>query len=159
MNTVEARLCDRGLEIPAPAPSSASYVPVLQVGNLIYVSGQLPMRDGKLAFQGVVEWNLGTEDARKAAELCLLNIFGQLKAYLGSLEGLRCVRLGGFVQSRSSFREHASVLNGASDLLIFALGDRGKHVRAAVGCSSLPLNAAVEVEAIFQIDDPGHLAH
>lgn len=159
MNTVEARLRDRGFEIPAPAPSLASYVPVLQVGNLIYVSGQLPMRDGKLAFQGVVEWNLGIEDAKKAAELCLLNIFGQLKAYLGSLEGLRCVRLGGFVQSRSSFREHASVLNGASDLLIFALGDRGKHVRAAVGCSSLPLNAAVEVEAIFQIDDSGLLAH
>lgn len=111
------------------------------------------MRDGKLAFEGVVEWNLGVEDAKRAAELCLLNILGQLKAHLGSLEGVRCVRLGGFVQSRNSFREHANVLNGASDLLIYALGDRGKHVRAAVGCSSLPLNAAVEVEAIFQMDD------
>jgi enamine deaminase RidA (YjgF/YER057c/UK114 family) len=153
MDTAEARLRDRGFEIPAPAPSLASYVPALQVGNLVYISGQLPMRDGKLAFAGVVEWNLGVEDAKKAAELCLLNILGQLKAHLGSLEGVRCVRLGGFVQSRSSFREHANVLNGASDLLIYALGDRGKHVRAAVGCSSLPLNAAVEVEAIFQMDD------
>jgi enamine deaminase RidA (YjgF/YER057c/UK114 family) len=153
MATVEMKLRNRGFEIPAPAASLASYVPTLQVGNLVYISGQLPVKDGKLAVQGVVGSDLGVEDAKKGAELCLLNILGQLKAHLGSLEDVRCVRLGGFVQSGSGFKEHASVVNGASDLLVYALGDRGKHVRAAVGCSSLPLGAAVEVEAIFQIID------
>lgn len=153
MDKVEAKLRDRGFEIPAPAASLASYVPTLQVGNLVYISGQLPVKDGKLAVQGVVGSDLSIEDAKKGAELCLLNILGQLKAHLGSLEDVRCVRLGGFVQSEAGFKEHASVVNGASDLLIHALGDRGKHVRAAVGCSSLPLGAAVEVEAIFHVID------
>lgn len=153
MDKVEAKLRDRGFKIPAPAASLASYVPTLQVGNLVYISGQLPVKDGKLAVQGVVGSDLSIEDAKKGAELCLLNVLGQLKAHLGSLEDVRCVRLGGFVQSGAGFKEHASVVNGASDLLIHALGDRGKHVRAAVGCSSLPLGAAVEVEAIFQVID------
>lgn len=153
MNTVETKLRDRGFEIPAPAASLASFVPTLQVGDLVYISGQLPVKDGKLAVEGVVGVDLSVDDAKKGAELCLLNIIGQLKAHVGSLENVRCVRLGGFVQSESGFKEHASVVNGASDLLIYALGDRGKHVRAAVGCSSLPLGAAVEVEAIFQIID------
>lgn len=153
MNTVDARLRERGFEIPASAASLASYVPTLQVGNLVYISGQLPVKDGRLAVAGVVGSDLGVDDAKKGAELCLLNILGQLKAHLGSLDGVRCVRLGGFVQSGNGFKEHTSVVNGASDLLIHALGDRGKHVRAAVGCSSLPLGAAVEVEAIFEIVD------
>jgi len=153
MNTVETKLRDRGFEIPAPATSLASFVPTLQVGDLVYISGQLPVKDGKLVVEGVVGVDLSVDEAKKGAELCLLNIIGQLKAHVGSLENVRCVRLGGFVQSESGFKEHASVVNGASDLLIYALGDRGKHVRAAVGCSSLPLGAAVEVEAIFQIID------
>lgn len=153
-DTVEARLKERGLEIPAPAASLANYVPAMQIGNILYVSGQLPVKNGKVMFEGAVGSDLGVEKARKAAELCLLNVLGQVKASIGSFDKVvRCIRLGGFVSCGSGFREHANVLNGASDLLVYAFGDRGRHVRAAVGCSSLPLGAAVEVEAIFEIVD------
>jgi enamine deaminase RidA (YjgF/YER057c/UK114 family) len=151
-DTVEAKLKERDLEIPAPAASLANYIPALQVGNLLYISGQLPVKNGKVMFEGSVGSDLSVEEAKKAAELCLLNVLGQVKLSVGSFDNVvRCVRLGGFVQSGSSFKEHASVVNGASDLLVHVLGDRGRHVRAAVGCSSLPLGAAVEVEAIFQV--------
>lgn len=146
---VEARLQQRGLSLPTPAQSLANYVPVTRDGNLILVAGQLPMRDGKLAFEGALGAGIDIETAKKAAELCLLNILGQVKAAVGSLDKVRCLRLGGFVRATADFKDHANVVNGASDLLVYALGENGRHARAAVGCSSLPLGAPVEIEATF----------
>lgn len=152
MSNVERKLGERGLNVPAAAKSLADYVPVNRVGNLVFVSGQLPVQDGKLAFDGVVGKDLDVETAKKAAVLCALNIIGQLKAAVPSLDRVRCVRLGGFVQSAAGFKDHAAVVNGASELIVHAFGEKGRHARAAVGCSSLPLGAPVEVEAIFEIE-------
>jgi enamine deaminase RidA (YjgF/YER057c/UK114 family) len=91
------------------------------------------------------------EDGKKGAERCLLNVLGKLKATVGDLDKVRCPRLGGFVECISDFKGHASVLNGASDLLVRAMGENGRHARAAAGCISLPLGAAVEVEATFEL--------
>lgn len=152
---VEERLQKRGLNVPAPAKSLANYVPATRAGSLVFIAGQLPMKDGKVAFEGALGKDMDVETAKKAAELCLLNVLGQLKAKVGSLDNVRCMRLGGFVQSTADFREHSTVVNGASDLLVYALGENGLHARAAVGCSSLPLGAPVEIEAIFETIDNG----
>lgn len=152
MTDVERKLGERGLSVPVAAKSLADYVPVSRVGNLVFVSGQLPVRDGKLAYEGIVGKDLDVETAKQAAVLCALNILGQLKAAVPSLDRVRCVRLGGFVQSQAGFKDHAAVVNGASELIVFLFGEKGRHARAAVGCSALPLGAAVEVEAIFEIE-------
>jgi enamine deaminase RidA (YjgF/YER057c/UK114 family) len=152
MSDVERKLQERGLNVPAAAKSLADYVPVNRAGNLVFVSGQLPVQDGKLAFEGIVGKDLDAETAKKAAVLCALNIIGQLKAAVPSLDSVRCIRLGGFVQSAAGFKDHAAVVNGASELIVHAFGEKGRHARAAVGCSALPLGAAVEVEAIFEIE-------
>jgi enamine deaminase RidA (YjgF/YER057c/UK114 family) len=152
MTDVERKLQERGLSVPVAAKSLADYVPVNRAGNLIFVSGQLPVRDGKLAFEGIVGKDLDVETAKQAAVLCALNMLGQLKAAVPSLDRVRCVRLGGFVQSQAGFNDPAAVVNGASVLIVFAFGEKGRHARAAVGCSALPLGAAVEVEAIFEIE-------
>jgi enamine deaminase RidA (YjgF/YER057c/UK114 family) len=152
MSEVERNLQERGLSVPAAAKSLADYVPVSRSGNLVFVSGQLPVQDGKLAFEGIVGKDLDAETAKKAAVLCALNIIGQLKASVPSLDRMRCIRLGGFVQSAAGFKDHAAVVNGASELIVHAFGEKGRHARAAVGCSSLPLGAPVEVEAIFEIE-------
>jgi len=152
MTDVERKLGERGLNVPAAAKSLADYVPVNRVGNLVFVSGQLPVQDGKLAFDGILGKDIDVETAKKAAVLCALNIIGQLKAAVPSLDRVRCIRLGGFVQSAAGFKDHAAVVNGASELIVHAFGEKGRHARAAVGCSSLPLGAPVEVEAIFEVE-------
>jgi enamine deaminase RidA (YjgF/YER057c/UK114 family) len=154
MSKVEDRIKEAGFVLPSPAASLANYMPVSQSGELLFVSGQLPMKDGKPAFVGVVGREVGVEDGKRAAECCVLNILGQLKVTVGDLDNLRCLRLGGFVQSAADFTHHAVVLNGASDLLVRVMGDNGRHARAAVGCSSLPLGAAVEVEGTFALISP-----
>lgn len=151
MTDVERKLQERGLSVPVAANSLADYVPVNRAGNLVFISGQLPVRDGKLVYEGLVGKDLDVETAKQAAVLCALNILGQLKAAVPSLDGVRCVRLGGFVQSPAGFKDQAAVINGASELIVFAFGEKGRHARTAVGCSSLPLGAAVEVEAIFEV--------
>lgn len=152
MTEVERKLQERGLNVPTAAKSLADYVPVNRCGNLVFVSGQLPVQDGKLAYEGLVGKDLDVETGKKAAVLCALNILGQLRASVPSLDRVRCIRLGGFVQSAADFKDHAAVVNGASELIVHAFGEKGRHARAAVGCSSLPLGAAVEVEAIFEIE-------
>ncbi|CAM5514586.1 Putative endoribonuclease L-PSP OS=Afipia felis OX=1035 GN=NCTC12722_00086 PE=4 SV=1 [Afipia felis] len=152
MTDVERKLGERGLSVPAAAKSLADYVPVNRVGDLVFVSGQLPVQDGKLAYEGVVGQDLDVETGKKAAVLCALNIIGQLKAAVSSLDRVRCIRLGGFVQSAAGFKDHAAVVNGASEMIVHAFGEKGRHARAAVGCSSLPLGAAVEIEAVFEIE-------
>ena len=150
--TIEKRLSDLGVTLPAAAAPAANYLPFVTSGNLLFTSGQLPMRDGKLLASGVVGRDLDTAAGVEAAKLCAINVLAQAKAALGDLEKIaRLVKISVFVASTPDFTEQHLVANGASDFLAAALGERGKHARAAVGMASLPLNAAVEVEAVIEI--------
>ncbi len=150
--TIEKRLSDLGVTLPAAAAPAANYLPFVTSGNLLFTSGQLPMRDGKLLASGVVGRDLDTVAGIEAAKLCAINVLAQAKAALGDLEKIaRLVKISAFVASTPDFTEQHLVANGASDFLAAALGERGKHARAAVGMASLPLNAAVEVEAVIEI--------
>lgn len=140
-----------GIKLPNPPTPAGSYIPVVRVGNLLYVSGQIPMEDGKVLFTGKVsDENLVT--AQKSAKLCAINILAQIKRELGDLEKVaKIVKLSGFVNSFPEFYQHPKVINAASDLFFEIFGDKGKHSRIAVGVASLPLNAMTEIDAIIQI--------
>jgi enamine deaminase RidA (YjgF/YER057c/UK114 family) len=149
---IEGRLKELGLELPpAPAPV-ANYVPALIAGNLLFVSGQIAKSADGHVVTGSVGGDLTVEEGQQAARLCALNILAQAKAALGSLDRIaRVVRLTGFVNAGPGFADHPQVVNGASDLMVEVLGDKGRHTRAAVGASGLPANTAVEVDAILAI--------
>ncbi|MDX2102714.1 MAG: RidA family protein [Alphaproteobacteria bacterium] len=149
----EARLQELGLELPsAPAPA-ASYVPTVITGSLLFTAGQVPVKDGQRLFVGKVGATMDVATAQEAAKLCALNILAQVKAAIGDLDRVRrCVKVLGFVNATPEFGEHPAVINGASDLLVAVLGERGRHARSAVGAGSLPFGVAVEVEAIFEIE-------
>ena len=150
---IEQRLARQGLELPdAPAPA-ANYVPYAISGKLLLVSGQLPFRRGQVAITGQVGADLSVAQGQEAAKLCALNLLAQAKAACGGdLDRLgRCLKLGGFVACPPDFGDHPEVVNGASDLIVEAMGEAGRHARFAVGCASLPRHAAVEVEAIFEL--------
>lgn len=152
--SVEDKLASLGLKLhSAPAPVAA-YVPCVRTGNLVIVSGQLPLTAGQLIATGPVPSQVSVEQAREAAAQCVLNGLSILKAELGGdLSKLRRVlRVGVFVQSDDGFRDQPVVANGASELLEKLLGDAGKHARAAVGVNALPLNASVEVEFLFEVE-------
>jgi len=149
MNIV-TRLSDLGIELPVAAAPVASYVPVVVQGDLAYVSGQLPFIDGKLV-TGKLGSDLGTERGIEAARACGLMILAQLEAADLLDRVARVVKLGGFVASTPDFTDQPKVANGASDLMVEVFGDAGKHARAAVGVPVLPLNAAVEVDAIIAL--------
>lgn len=149
MNIV-TRLSDMGIELPAAAAPVASYVPVVVQGDLAFVSGQLPFVDGKLV-TGKLGSDLGTERGIQAARACGLMIFAQLEAADLLDRVARVVKLGGFVACTPDFSEQPKVANGASDLMVEVFGDAGKHARSAVGVPVLPLNAAVEVDAILAL--------
>ena len=152
-NTIEAKLAEKGIDLPAAAAPAGNYVAWVRTGNLLFVSGQLPMRDGKAEHVGRCGEDYGVEQGQAAARLCVVNILGQAKAALGDLERVRrVVKITGFVNATPEFRDHPKVVNGASDLLAEILGERGMHARAAVGMASLPLGAAVEVEAILEVE-------
>jgi enamine deaminase RidA (YjgF/YER057c/UK114 family) len=145
------RLRELSIELPAVAGPFGAYVPVKRVGNLLYVAGQLPMKDGKLLAGGQVPSKVSVEQAKLAARQCVVNALGAIKAVEGSLDHVvGVVRVGAFVSSDGSFTQQPQVANGASELLLELFGDAGKHVRAAVGVNTLPLDASVEVEFIFQ---------
>ena len=150
---IQARLTELGITIPAAQPPVATYVPFVRTGNLVIVSGQLPMAQGKLAFAGKLGESVSLEDGQAAARQCFLNVLAHVNtACDGDLDRVvRVVRLGGFVACAPSFSQHPAVINGASDLAVAIFGDAGRHARAAVGVTSLPLDAAVELEAIFEI--------
>lgn len=154
MTTIAQRLKDRGIVLPTPAPPAANYVAFVATGGQLFVSGQLPIRDGAIAFSGHLGKDHDVGAGQEAARLCAINILAQTRAALdGDLERVgRLVKINGFVASMPDFTDQHLVINGASDLLADILGDRGKHARAAVGMASLPMNAAVEIDAIFQID-------
>jgi enamine deaminase RidA (YjgF/YER057c/UK114 family) len=150
--TIEKRLSDLGVELPTAAAPAANYVPFVRSGNLLFTAGQLPLKDGKLQAAGLLGRDLDTAAGQEAAKLCAINILAQAKAALGDLEKIaRVVKITVFVASTPDFIEQHLVANGASDFLAAALDERGKHARAAVGMASLPLNAAVEVEAVIEI--------
>lgn len=150
-DTVEARLRDLGIELPKPAPPAANYVPYVVAGREIFVAGQVPVRDGKLVFQGKVGATYDVEQGKEAARLCAINILAQVKAAAGDLERVRCLKIGGFVNCPADFVRQPEVMNGASDLLVAVLGERGRHARTAVGTNVLPFDVPVEVDAVFEI--------
>lgn len=151
--TVEKRLADLNIELPKPAAPVASYVPYVVTGSLVFISGQVTFWSGELKYLGRVGEDLSIEQGQQAARLCALNILATLKEALGGdLDRVsRCVKLGGFVNCAPGFTEHPKVINGASNLMIEVFGDKGQHARFAVGAHGLPLNVAVEVDAVFEI--------
>ena len=152
-NRVESRLKELGIELPAAAAPAGNYVPHVQSGKLVFISGQITAQDGKVHYVGKLGAEYSIEDGQKAARICGLNILAQLRAAAGDLDRVkRCVRLGGFVNSTPDFTDQPKVLNGASDLMVEVFGDAGRHARAAVGCPALPLGVAVEVDAVFELE-------
>lgn len=150
--TIHQRLDELGLILPDPAKPVAAYIPTRLVGNLLYVSGQIPSRDGRLIHTGTVPVAVSVEQAQQCARQCVLNGLAAARAALGSLDRIASVvRVGVFVACEAGFAEHPKVANGASDLLVSIFGDAGKHARAAVGSPSLPLGAPVEVEFLFEV--------
>ena len=147
MTTVEERLQALGLELPEPAAPAANYVPFVRTRHEVFVSGQVPVKDGKLAFRGKVGTDYTVEEAQEAARLCAINILAVAKAACdGDLNRVkRCVKLGGFVNCTPEFEQHPAVINGASNLAIEIFGDAGRHARVTLGAAALPLNAAVEM--------------
>lgn len=154
MQTIDARLAELGIDLPTAMAPLANYVPYVVTGRLVVVSGQLPAVDGKVAVTGKVGAGVSVEQGQEAARLCFTNVLTQLRAACGGDLGRvrRVVRLGGFIASPPGFTQHAAVMNGASDLAVAVFGDAGRHARSTIGVPALPLDAAVEVEGLFEID-------
>lgn len=152
MGNVDKRIAELELTLPQAASPVANYVPWVRTGNLLFVSGQVPMKDGAIAVEGIVGASVSVEQAVEAAKICGLNLIAQAKAAIGDLDKVkRVVKLTGFVACTPQFTQQPQVINGTSDLMVAVFGDAGRHARAAVGAPSLPRNAAVEVEAIFEV--------
>ncbi len=153
MAGIAARLAALGITLPEPMAPMANYVPFVRTGNLVVVSGQVPARDGKIAFHGKVGEAVSVEQGQQAARLCLINVLVHLQAACdGDLDRVaQVVRLGGFVASLPSFTQHAQVMNGASDLAVEVFGEAGRHARSTIGVAALPGDAAVEVEGMFAL--------
>lgn len=151
---IETRLAELGITLPPPVVPIANFVPFVVTGNLVVISGQIPMRDGRVAYAGKISEGMSINDGQDAARLCFINILVQLKAACyGNLDrARRVVRLGGFIAAPPDFTAHAQVMNGASDLAVAVFGDAGRHARSTIGVPSLPANALVEVEGLFEID-------
>jgi enamine deaminase RidA (YjgF/YER057c/UK114 family) len=150
---IDQRLAELKIELPQAAAPVANYVPAVATGNLIFISGQVTVWNGEFKYIGKLGRDISIEDGQAAARLCGLNILAQLKAALdGDLDRVtRCVKLGVFVNSAEDFTDQPKVANGVSDLMVEVFGDAGKHARSAVGVNVLPLNLAVEVDAVFEI--------
>ena len=150
--TIAARLAELGISLPEPAKAVANYVPYVQAGNLLHISGQLS-NDASGGLKGTVGEDVSPEDAAAGARLCGINLLAQISAALdGDLERVvRIVKLGGFVQAGPGFTAIPAVINGCSDLMVEVFGDKGRHARSAVGVYQLPLGFAVEVDAIVEV--------
>ena len=150
---INQRLKELKIDLPKTPNPVANYLPYTISENLIFISGQIPFFEGKLLYSGRLGEDIAIEDGQKAARICGLNLISQLNQACGqNLDRVsRVIKINGFVNATSIFTEHALVINGVSDLMIEVFQSRGKHARAAIGCSSLPLGASVEVEAIFEI--------
>jgi len=153
--TIETRLRDLGIELPAAIAPIANYVPFVRTGSLLIISGQLPLEDGKLPeiFKGKLGKDVFNEAGQQAARLAAINVLAQAQVALGALGRVRrVVRLGGFINATPGFIALAAVMNGASDLMVQVFGDRGRHARTTVGVAELPMDAAVEVEAMLEFE-------
>lgn len=152
MSAIEARLAELGLALPAAPAPVANYVPHAITGELLFISGQISKAADGTVLAGRLGERLSVADGQQAARLCALNILAQAKAALGSLERIgQVVRLNGFVHATADFNDHPMVINGASDLMVAVLGDKGRHTRVAVGVAGLPGGCAVEIDAIIRI--------
>ena len=149
---IEKRLKDLGINIPNAPKPAGSYVPVVLTGKLAFVSGQIPIKDGQVVYQGKVGDTQSIDDAQEAAKLCVINGLAQIEAYCGRLDNLeKIIKISGFVNSIKDFTEHPKVINAASDLLMKIFDEKGRHSRIAIGVSSLPLNATVEIDMVVEI--------
>ena len=151
--TVEKKLASLGITLPTPARPIANYVPFTRSGNLLIVSGQICFGpEATLVAKGQLGAGVSVEDGQKAARACAVNLLAQIKGAVGDLDQIkRVLRLGGFINSAPGFTDGPKVMNGASDLMVEVLGDKGRHARSTVGVASLPLDAAVEVEGLFEV--------
>ncbi|MEZ8031705.1 MAG: RidA family protein [Nitrosopumilus sp.] len=150
---IEEKLKALGVTLPNPPTPAGSYVPAIKTGNLLFISGQIPMEDGKVIFTGKVT-NENIETAKKSAKMCAINLLAQMKRELGSLDKVtKIVRISGFVNSDPEFYQHPKIINAASDLFFEIFGDKGKHSRIAVGVACLPLNAMTEIDAIVEFSE------
>jgi enamine deaminase RidA (YjgF/YER057c/UK114 family) len=148
----EKRLAELGIILPTPAVPVANYVPTVLSGSLLFCSGQVSAAPGGKAVKGKLGAELSLEQGKEAARICAINLLAQAKAALGELDRIkRCVRLGGFINSMPDFAQLPVVMNGASDLMVDVLGDAGRHARTTIGVAELPGDAAVEVEALFEV--------
>jgi len=148
----EAQLKEFGYELPAVPAAAGLYAPCVRTGNLVFVSGQVPMKDGKPALTGKLGRDVSIEDAAALARQCALQALAIVRAEVGSLDKLkRVVRVGGFVASAEGFTDHPKVVNGASQVLIDVFGEAGRHARIAVGLAELPFGVPVEVEFLFEV--------
>lgn len=150
--SAEAKLKELGIELPPPPGSAGLYSPCVQSGNLLFIAGQIPQRDGKPAAIGKCGAEIDVEQGAELAALCTLNALAIVRQHLGTLDRVvQAVRVGGFVASAPGFVQHPQVINGASRMLLDVFGDKGKHARAAVGMAELPLGVPVEVEFLFEV--------
>ncbi|MEI8178355.1 RidA family protein [Aestuariivirga sp.] len=154
MGQIDKRLVELGITLPAAAKPVATYVPWVRTGNLVFISGQGPIVDGKITLQGCLGDTVSLENGIKSARLCAINVLAQLKdACGGDLDRVtRVVKLLGFVNATPSFADHPKVINGASDLMVEVFGEKGKHARSAVASPSLPFGISTEVEAIIEVE-------
>ena len=150
---IEEKIKSLGITLPTPPTPAGSYIPAIKTGNLLFISGQIPMEDGKVLFTGkVTDDNL--ETAQKSAKMCAVNLLAQIKRELGSLDKVtKIVRLSGFVNSDVEFYQHPKVINAASDLFFEIFEDKGKHSRIAVGVACLPLNSMTEIDAVVEFSE------
>jgi enamine deaminase RidA (YjgF/YER057c/UK114 family) len=150
---IEEKISSLKITLPTPPTPAGSYIPAVKTGNLLFISGQIPMEEGKVKFTGkVTDDNL--ETAQKSAKMCAINLLAQMKRELGNLDKVtRIVRLSGFVNSDPEFYQHPKVINAASDLIFEIFGDKGKHSRIAVGVACLPLNSMTEIDAIVEFSE------
>lgn len=152
MPTPTEQLAQLGIVLPAPPKPVAAYIPFVRTGDLVFISGQIPLKDGALVAQGIVGKDVPPEVAKACARQCAINALAVVASAVGSLDNVkRVVRLGVFVASPPGFHGQPGIANGASELMVEVFGDAGRHARAAVGSSDLPLGAPVEVDAIFEV--------
>lgn len=149
---IDEKLKSLNIILPNAPKAAGSYIPVVISNNIAYVSGQIPVKEGKVVFSGKVPTQQSIEEAGKAAKLCAINALAQLKASLGNLDRInKIIRVSGFVNSTPEFDQQPTIINSASDLLFNIFGEKGKHTRIAVGVASLPLESTVELDMIVEI--------